>query len=439
MWDPSQFRLGKLLEEKEKREARAVQEKSLFDPGTNTKHVFPPDATDEEIASVLNRQALPQSIGRIGQMLFDAATPVQHYPVVDGIAAAAMGPNYQSFRETQLKNIEQSKVQAQQERDRLRQELQAEKDRALRISLEQQKLRNDERERKAREEAEKRRLQFEERRLASEEERAKKPEIKISEESGQVYFVHPDGRVEAKTTPEMQQAAQEARAFKERMYNMMYGGAGGGGGGGDGGGGGGGKSAYYEKTQIGVDPEGRPIFAQLGRIFVENKDGSVEFIRTTPPAPQVRTIVDPNTGMQQVVVVDPYDASGRPVQLSGQQPVQQRSLAEIHEQAKSEDVNKARTIFVREAAKAGYTPQQIEQYVEQNKLYDDNSIWPLRVGQQKPVSQIYQEVTPQAQQQSQAPQQEKKPVEATPEDWARMTEAQKQAYIRAYGLPRFLR
>ncbi len=125
----------------------------------------PEDATPEEINAALtpmrqqaqSRQMMMQGLGALGRTVATAFSPAQEYPQVSPVAAMAMGPNYQSFREGQIAAIDRrqqaeqfaqrnalAEQQLQQQHRMQTQELlQREQDNAARLRL--QKMMHDNR------------------------------------------------------------------------------------------------------------------------------------------------------------------------------------------------------------------------------------------------------------------------------------------------------
>jgi hypothetical protein len=156
----------------------------FFDQLLNNTYEFPDDATPEAIRQVVTplheqhfqkqkQQQLVEGMSGLGQAIFSATQREQRSPVVSPVAAMAMGPNYQSHRESQLQDIRNQQQQRQfdasqqqrqhmataqqrmQERQMVAQQMEQEKDRSQQLHLETQRQKNRQEEMRLQQQAQK--------------------------------------------------------------------------------------------------------------------------------------------------------------------------------------------------------------------------------------------------------------------------------------------
>lgn len=164
------------------------------DPVMNNIYDVPDDTTPEELAAIQTsvqrqaqqRQSLMAGLGSMGQTLMQAVTPQQHFPVISPAGAASMTPQaFQQFVGQQQESIERGKdreYQGQRDQARMSLEervmtqraLEAEKDRAQLLKVEQARAKNAETIRKMQEDSE---VQKAEIKAKEKDEAAKRPKV----------------------------------------------------------------------------------------------------------------------------------------------------------------------------------------------------------------------------------------------------------------------
>lgn len=365
--------------------------KSFFDPMVGASLQFPDDVDDntiqratmglrQQVASQQQMQQQPQNgfLGFIGQTLTEALQPQpQMYAQVEPAAGYAMTqPMMQTVLQTQQSALNQNRavvareresaaqraqqnaIQQQRERMQMKQLIQQEKDAADRLKL--QKMMHDnevEMQRQREEAAQERAKQAQEFKEAEAERKASQPKLDMTR--GIQWNLVDGNYIPSVASPEL---------YQEKVLNNGAGRSSGGGSGGGGGvrragGGGGGAAQVDEKGTVTI---GGKKFSPKDRYqtWFSDEEGNL-YTR------------DEMAGLIQ-------------------------SSKEMEEKATLEDISRGgsrdndnRTRFVNEARAAGHSDEEIQKYIDNEKIYDDNSFWnPFSWGKQPTVSDIRRPIAP---------------------------------------------
>ena len=362
----------------------------IFNPAINHTFRVPDDATPDEINGIIgsveqqarSRAGILGGLGAVGRMVQSLDAP--HYPTVDPVAAMAMTPQALNATLQRLaESRQQQEVIAQREREATAQALQQEKDRRVRLQVMQQQMKNDEAERKIREQQaqiQRESADMERERFDAQQEAAKRPQVKPIGVHGSHMITYPlTGEVKY-VLSEYDRQYQQARLARESRMGT-------------------GAGTQDAVTEFGKDSDGNTLFIQKGILMKRRPDGSVSIADRTPADNQLRTVnVD---GVDRLLSINPATNQFQEITLPEKESDRLALVAIAKAAIGTKD---PRAAFVLEAARNGYSQQDIENYLNTSgDIVTDRSWLPFYSGAQQPIAELYKKAAPSAPAQTATP------------------------------------